>query len=59
MHQWLWDLLSRRRERQFLYAQKGRARLAFCGNSLRQRDFDDAGARPFAPMLSAGQTLRF
>lgn len=63
MHQWLWDLFPGGKERQFLYRRE-ELQGAFRFFVLSQEQpaastIFDVQTRPFAPMLSAGQTLRF
>ncbi|HAG0902567.1 TPA: type I-E CRISPR-associated protein Cas6/Cse3/CasE [Salmonella enterica] len=63
MHQWLWDLFPGSKERQFLYRRE-ELQGAFRFFVLSQEQpaasaIFDVQTRPFAPMLSAGQTLWF
>ncbi len=63
MHQWLWDLFPGGKERQFLYRRE-ELQGAFRFFVLSQEQpaasaIFDVQTRPFAPTLSAGQTLRF
>lgn len=63
MHQWLWDLFPGDKERQFLYRRE-ELQGAFRFFVLSQEQpaasaIFDVQTRPFAPTLSAGQTLRF
>ncbi|WP_213732443.1 type I-E CRISPR-associated protein Cas6/Cse3/CasE [Citrobacter europaeus] len=63
MHQWLWELFPGGKERQFLYRRE-ELQGAFRFFVLSQDQpvasaIFDVQTRPFAPALSAGQTLRF
>ncbi|NRF56064.1 type I-E CRISPR-associated protein Cas6/Cse3/CasE [Citrobacter braakii] len=63
MHQWLWELFPGGKERQFLYRRE-ELQGAFRFFVLSQHQpvasaTFDVQTRPFAPALSAGQTLRF
>lgn len=63
MHQWLWELFPGGKERQFLYRRE-ELQGAFRFFVLSQEQpaasaIFDVQTRPFAPTLSAGQTLRF
>ncbi|WP_337231681.1 type I-E CRISPR-associated protein Cas6/Cse3/CasE [Citrobacter portucalensis] len=63
MHQWLWDLFPGGKERQYLYRRE-ELQGAFRFFVLSQDQpvasaIFDVQTRPFAPALSAGQTLRF
>lgn len=63
MHQWLWELFPGGKERQFLYRREElQGAFRFFVLSLEppaESEIFDIQCRPFAPMLSTGQVLRF
>lgn len=63
MHQWLWELFPGGQERSFLYRREelqGAFRFFVLSSSPPEKSqIFDIEQRPFAPVLSAGQALRF